>query len=341
MHQPFRVGLTRDFLKPDGSIGFGDIGLDMLDRSEDIKWDFLPNDEPILTSDSINGYDALLVLGSRVTANTLVEAKKLILVARFGVGYDNIDVRSCTDNGVILTITPDGVRRPVAIAVITYILALSHKLRIKDKLIRDGQWNDKLNYMGTGITGRTLGVIGLGNIGQEIISLAKPLGLRLLATDPYSTEDRAKSLGAELVDLETLLSQSDFVSISCALTESTYHLINDERLSLMKETAYLINTARGPIVDEKALIDVLKEGKIQGAGLDVFEKEPIDPNNPLLSMENVIVTPHAICWTDECFLGNGQSACQSIIDIFRGKIPKNIVNPDALEHPKFKKRLNL
>ena len=340
MPQPFRVGLTRDFLKPDGSVGFGDIGLDVLDQTQGLSWDFLPYEEPILTSENIDGYDALLVLGPRVTRDTLVKAEQLIIVARFGVGYDNIEVSSCTDNGVVLTITPDGVRRPVAVSVMTYILALSHKLCIKDRLTRNGRWNDKLSYMGNGITSRTLGIIGLGNIGQEIISLAKPFDLRLLATDPYITREKAKSLGVKLVDLETLLSQSDFVSISCALTESTHHLINTKRLSLMKKTAYLINTARGPIVDEKALIDALKKGQIAGAGLDVFEIEPIDPNNPLLSMENVIVTPHAICWTDECFLGNGKSACQSIIDVFKGKIPKHVVNPEAFEHPKLEKRLN-
>merc|ERR1712096_18986 len=118
----------------------------------------------------------------------------------------------------------------------------------------------------------------------------------------------------------------------------THHLINADRLALMKESAYLINTARGPIVDEQALIQVLQQGKTRGAGLDVFEQEPVDPTNPLLSMENAIVTPHAICWTDECFLGNGRSACQSLVDVARGRIPENVVNRQAVDHPRFQQK---
>ena len=338
MYQTFRVGLTRDFLSPDGSIGFGDIGLDVLESAEGINWEFLPHRESILSPDNIAGYDGLLVLGTRVAAQTLADVEQLMIVARFGVGYDNIDVPACTEQGVILTITPDGVRRPVAVSVITYVLALSHKLLIKDRLVRDGRWLDKLDYMGSGVTGKTLGVIGLGNIGREILSLAQPFDMRLLASDPYGSTEQASAVGAELVDLETLLHQSDFVSISCALTEETHHLINAERLALMKESAYLINTARGPIVDEQALIQVLQQGKIRGAGLDVFEQEPVASTNPLLSMENVIVTPHAICWTDECFLGNGRSACQSIVDVARGRIPENVVNRQAVDHPRFQRR---
>ena len=167
--------------------------------------------------------------------------------------------------------------------------------------------------MGSGVTGKTLGVIGLGNIGREILSLAQPFDMRLLASDPYGSTEQASAVGAELVDLETLLHQSDFVSISCALTEETHHLINAERLALMKESAYLINTARGPIIDEQALIQVLQQGKIRGAGLDVFEQEPVASTNPLLSMENVIVTPHALCWTDQCFAGIGASDVQQVL----------------------------
>jgi phosphoglycerate dehydrogenase-like enzyme len=338
MNQNFRVGVTRDFLKPDGTLGFGDIGLNVLDDAR-LAWEFLAEDTPELRPDQVSDYDALLVLAPAVTAETVGGADRLAIVARFGVGYDKVDVDACTENGVLLTITPDGVRRPVAAAVMTYILALSHKLLIKDRLIRDGRWADKLDYMGMGVTGRTLGVIGLGNIGREVFVLAKPFGMKHLAYDPYVAPEQAKALGVELVDLETLLRESDFVSISCALTPDTHHLINAERLSLMKETAYLINAARGPIVEQKALTAALRDGRIQGAGLDVFEQEPIDPNDPILKLDNVIVTPHAICWTDECFYGNGKSACESIIDLAAGGVPKNIVNREALEHPKLKARL--
>jgi phosphoglycerate dehydrogenase-like enzyme len=250
-----------------------------------------------------------------------------------------VDVDACTQNGVLLTITPDGVRRPVAAAVITFILALSQKLLIKDRLTRDGRWGEKLDYMGMGVTGRTLGLIGLGNIGREVFKLAQPFEMRHLAYDPYLTPEQANAAGVELVDLETLLRRSDFVSICCALTSETHHLINTERLALMKETAYLINAARGPIVDQAALTVALQERRIQGAALDVFEQEPVDPNDPILTLDNVIVTPHGICWTDECFLGNGRSACESILDIAAGRVPKNVVNRDALDNPRFQEKL--
>jgi len=340
MSQIFRVGLTGDFLNPDGTIGFGDIGVDTLDRATGIEWEFLTENTPTLRANQVQGYNGLLVLSPKIDADTLDGNDDLAIIARFGVGYDNVDVRACNANGVLLTITPDGVRRPVAASVMTFILALSHKLTIKDTLIRQGRWVEKSDYMGMGITGRTLGVIGLGNIGREVFTLAEAFGMHHLAYDPYATIEQAEAAGVELVDIENLLRESDFVCICCALTPDTHYLIDAERLDLMKETAYLINTARGPIVEEQALINALRNQRIQGAGLDVFEQEPIDTNNPLLSMDNVILTPHAICWTDECFLGNGQSACQSIVDVSAGRIPKNVVNHDVLNHSQLKEKLD-
>jgi D-3-phosphoglycerate dehydrogenase len=221
----------------------------------------------------------------------------------------------------------------------TLILALSHKLLIKDRLTRAGRWTERLNFMGMGITGRVLGVIGLGNIGREVFVLARPFGMRHIAYDPYVTSQEAEAVGVELVDLETLLRTADFVCICCALTPETHHMINAEQLALMKETAYLVNVARGPIVDQHALTVALQERRIQGAGLDVFEQEPADPNDPILTLDNVIVTPHAICWTDECFLGIGRSACRGILDVAAGRIPQNVVNRAVLDHPRLLERL--
>ncbi len=339
MSQTFRVGLTRDILAPDGTIGFGDIGLSMLDDAAGVAWDILAENRSPLRRDQVQDYDALLVLGPSITPETLEGVDRLTILARFGVGYDTVDVDACTQNGVLLTITPDGVRRPVAAAVITFILALSQKLLIKDRLTRDGRWDEKLDYMGMGIAGRTLGLVGLGNIGREVFKLAQPFEMRHLAYDPYASPEQAQAAGVELVDLETLLRTSDFVSICCALTPETHHLINAERLALMKETAYLINAARGPIVDQAALTIALQEQRIQGAALDVFEQEPVDPNDPILTLDNVIVTPHGICWTDECFLSNGRSACESILAVAAGQIPNNVVNRDALDNPRFQEKL--
>lgn len=333
MPAPFRVGLTRDFLKPDGTLGFGDIGLELLDQAPGVEWEFLLENTPELTPEQVRDYDALLVLAPKVTAATLAGSERLSVLARFGVGYDNVDVPACTQAGVLLTITPDGVRRPVALSVITLLLALSHRLLEKDRLTRDGRWAEKLGYMGQGVTGRTLGVIGFGNIGREVFRLAQPFGMRHLAFDPHLAPDAGQELGVELVDLDTLLTQSDFVAVCCALTPETHHLINAARLARMKPNAYLINVARGPIVDQQALARVLQERQIAGAGLDVFEQEPVDPDDPILKLDNVIVAPHAICWTDECFLGNGRSACESILDVAAGRTPRYIVNREVLEQP--------
>lgn len=336
MPSPFRIGLTRDFLNADGRIGFGEIGLELLGQSPEIAWEFLPETSPILQPHHVSEYDGLLLLAPRLTSATLAGVDRLSVVARFGVGYDNVDVTACTDAGVMLTITPDGVRRPVAVSAITLLLALSHKLLIKDRLTREGRWGEKLNHMGQGVRGRTLGVIGVGNIGREIFQLAAPFEMRHLGFDPFL---KTPVPGVELVSLETLLQDADYIVICCALTGETHHLLNADRLRLLKSTAYLINVARGPIIDQGALTLALSKRQIAGAGLDVFEVEPIPPDDPLLALDNVILAPHGICWTDECFAGIGRSACQSLIDVAQGRIPSNVVNRDVLTNPKLLSKL--
>lgn len=190
----------------------------------------------------------------RVTRDTFSRGDhRLKVVARFGVGYDTIDVPACTANGVLLTIAPDGVRRPVAVNVITFVLALAQKLLVKDRLTRAGRWGEKLDHMGMGVTGRTLGAIGLGNIGAEVFRLAPAFGMRHIACDPYVAPETARALGVELVALDTLLATADFVCVMCPLNAETRGMIGARELALMKPTAYLINTARGPIVQERAL----------------------------------------------------------------------------------------
>lgn len=340
MSEPFRIGLTRDFLKADGTLGFGDIGLDLLQGQPDVEWEFLPENSRELRPDQIRGYDALAVLAPRISAETLKGADRLSLIARYGVGYDSVDVPACTAHGVALTITPDGVRRPVATAVMTYILALSHRLLEQDRATRAGEgWTRKLDLMGSGLTDKVLGLIGLGNIGSEVVKLARPFDLKPIAYDPYVRPERAAELGVPLVDLEALLRRADFVVVLCALTPETHHLLNAERLSWMKPTAFLINTARGPIVDQQALYEALAQRRIRGAGLDVFEQEPVDPDDPILTLDNVVLSPHALCWTDEWAYLTGKSAIQGMLDVAAGRVPPHVVNKDVLDSPVFQEKL--
>ncbi len=330
----FRLGVTRDFLTPTGQIGFGDIGLDLLKAHPDIDWEFLSSDEAELPPTVARDFDALVVLSPRVTARTVQDSPRLKLIARFGVGYDSVDLDACNAAGIIVTIAPDGVRRPMAVAAITLLLALSHNLLIKDNLVRDGRWDDRLHHMGIGVAGRALGLVGLGNIGREIVALARPFGLTCLAFDPYVPGQTAAVDGVKLVQLDELLARSDYVCVCCPLDEATYHLIGKEQLDRMKPSAFLINVARGPIVDQVALADALQSGRIKGAGLDVFEREPPDPIDPLLQCGNVILSPHSLGWTDELALGIGTSDLNSVIALSKRRVPDHIVNQAALKHPK-------
>lgn len=339
MAEPFRVGFSPSFFGPDGESLFGYIGLDLLDAAPGVEWVAMPPVSRPMTPDDIAGYDALALLGERVTAETLAGNDRLAVIARYGVGYDAIDVPACTEAGVLLTITPEGVRRPMAAVNLTFLLALSHRLLEQDRLIRAGGWARKTAVRGVGLMGKTLGTIGLGNIAREFLGLARPLGMRFIAHDPYATPELAAEHGVELVDLDTLLQEADFVTVACALTPETHHLLNAERLALLKPTAYLISTARGPIVDQAALTEALREKRIAGAGLDVFEQEPIDPNDPILELDNVILSPHNLCLTDEWAALTGRQALGGVLEVAAGRVPSQVVNRGAEASPKLAAKL--
>lgn len=326
----FRVGITRDNLKPDGKPIFDPSAFKILEQAG-IEYEFLTQTEPELTPESAAKYDALAVMLARVTRKTVSgPSRRLKLVARFGVGYDTVDVPALTENGVILTITPDGVRRPVATSALTFVLMLAQRVLIKDRITREGRWQERLNHFGTGLSGRVLGSVGVGNIGSELFRLVAPFGMKHLGHDPYITQESVAPLGVKLVDLDTLMRESDFLCVNCPLNEDTRKMIGARQFSLMKPTAFFINTARGPIVDEKALYEALAAGRIAGAGLDVFEQEPVSPDNPLLKLDNVIVTPHHICLTDECINTIAASVFSACRDLAAGRVPKNVVNQEVL-----------
>ena len=341
MADKFRVGVTRDMLDADGTLGGRDMALDLLDGHAYLEWEFMPEDADKLTAAQVRGYDAILDGGRRVTEATLEGADRLALVARFGAGFDVVDVDACTRAGVVLTTAPDGVRRPVASSFMAFILALSHNMMPKDRLTREGRWQDSQIDLAVGLAGRVLGLVGMGNIGREVFKLAAPFEMRHVTYDPFVTPEQAAEVGAEVVDLETLMRTADFVCVSCPLNDETYHLIDEERLAMMKESAFLINVARGPIVDQKALTRALRERRIRGAGLDVFEREPIDPDDPILSLDNVIVSPHNLCMTDQCWRGIGESAVRSILEVAAGEAPRHLViNKEVLDAPGFREKLH-
>ena len=340
MSAPFRVALSGDFRKPDGSPVYPDFDLEPLRQAPDVELAYLEPRNPV-EADQLADFDALILLTQRFTKDSINPNGRLAVVARFGVGYDTVDVEACTRAGIALVITPDGVRRPVAVSIVTFILALSGKLMAKDRLTRQAAagFAKRGDHMGLGLVGRTLGSIGIGNIGAELFRLIKPFEMRLIAHDPYADAKLAAELGVELVGLEDVFQRSDFVSVSCPLTPETRHLVNADRLALMKPTAYLINTSRGPIVDQKALTKALKERGVAGAGLDVLEKEPPDADDPILKLDNVIFAPHALCWTDQCFAGNGAADVRAVLDVQQGREPRVVVNRDVLETAAWRNRL--
>jgi D-3-phosphoglycerate dehydrogenase len=331
----FCVGLTRDILDARGEPAFGSAALSILDGAPDLAWEYLPKVVPEIDAELAAHYDAIYVNIARVPAGAVARPDcRLRVVARHGVGYDAVDVAAMTKAGVIVTNTPTAMPRPVATTALTFILALAGKLFLKDRLTRTGRWQERMDNMGRGLTGRTLGVVGAGGIGKELMRMARSFDLKLLAADPLVNDIELGYIGARKVSLETLLRESDFVVVCCLLNEKTYHLIGAKELALMRPEAYLINVARGPIVDEPALIDALQSRRIAGAALDVFEQEPVDPANPLLAMDNVIVTPHALCWTDECFHNMASTGLRSIVDVLAGRVPEFVVNRAVLNHPR-------
>ena len=335
----FTVGITRDTLRADGTSIFDKRALQILDAAK-LSWEFIPDNVKELTAAHGAQYDALCVLNPKVPAAVVSGPDRRVkIVARMGVGYDSVDVKACTENGVVLTNTPDGVRRPVATSILALMLALSHKLATKDALTRTGRWSETTNHMGVGLTGKTVGSIGVGNIGGELFRLLAPLEMEHLAYDPYAKAEDAAKLRVRLADKETVFRESDFVCVNTPLTPETRGFVGAREFSLMKPTAYFINTARGPIVDEKALYAALSEKRIAGAALDVFEVEPVSQDNPLLELENVIVTPHSICWTDEFFRNNAESAFRSVVAVATGKTPTFVVNRDVLPHRDVRARL--
>ncbi|NPV09545.1 MAG: dehydrogenase [Anaerolineae bacterium] len=339
MTQEFIIGLSPDF-RSEGLAYVEDYVRSVVGANEGMRYVWLPEMGDTAQAEEIGRVDAVLSLGIRYSARSFEGVQRLALIARWGVGYDMIDVDACTAAGVAIAIAPRAIGPSVAEGALTLTLALLKRLPEKDRAVRQGLWRGDLPEFGHSTRGIVLGSVGLGNIGSEFMRLAGVFRFpRLLAHDPFVSREKAEALGVELVDLDTLMAECDVVAINCPLNEQTRHLIGARELALMKPTAYLVNTARGPIVDQAALTEALRQGRLAGAGLDVLEKEPPDPDDPILKLNNVILAPHAIAWTTELTRDLTEEACQACLAVARGEVPEHVANPNVLDHPLFRAKL--
>jgi phosphoglycerate dehydrogenase-like enzyme len=340
MKNIFRLGMSPDFYT-DAKGKFEQVFEEQMRSAAGVEYGPMPPQPgKLATPEALNQFDAICSLALKITPESLRGVDRLALVARWGVGYDMIDVDALTEADIALSITPDAVRRPVAEGILTLVFALLKNLLPLDRLTRAGGWRGDLTRLGRNLTGHVLGSVGCGNIARELFRLARPLGFsRLLACDPYVRQEDVAELGVELVEMDTVFRESDFVTVNTLLNARTRGLVGPAQFALMKPTAYFINTARGPIVQHEALVAALRENRIAGAGIDVFPVEPAAKNDPLFAMDNVIVTPHALAWTEEIMHDNGVEACRHVLSLARGEVPGGVVNREVLSRPGFQKKL--
>jgi len=278
--------------------------------------------------------DALAtLLSDKMDAEVFDAAPKLKIVCQLAVGFDNIVVPEATKRGIYVTNTPEVLTDTTADFAWALLMAVARRVAEADKYVRTGQWKVGWHpYMMTGrdVFGATIGIVGAGRIGYAMAKRAKGFDMKVLFYDVIPRPEIEK-LGAKKADLDTLLKESDFVTIHVPLMKETHHLMNEQRFRMMKKTAYLVNNARGPVVDEKALFKALKEGWIAGAGLDVFEQEPTPLDNPLLKLGNVVVAPHISSASLETRSRMAEMVAENMVAFFQGKQPPNLVNPDVMK----------
>lgn len=350
----FRVGFTGDFLNERGETPSGDIGQRALNAAPFIQADFIrelapsPNDPTYydrfyslqVQSNHIANLNGLIILRPWLQAEALARgADNLVVVGRFGVGCDKIDIEGCTAHDVALFNAPDSLTHSTASAAFLFMLALSKRLTAQQAITRRGRWDLQFEAQGSDLPGKTLGIIGLGNTGRELARLASPWRMRLLAYSPHAAPQQAAECSVELVGLDELLRESDFVSFHCRLTPATRGFFRARELSLMKPTAYLINVARGELLDQAALVACLRERRIAGAGLDVYEHEPLAPDDPLIHLDNVILTPHWLPATRETTPLAARAISHGMLRAAQGLVPETVVNRDVLERAGFQAKL--
>lgn len=339
MSPSYRVGITGDMYD---KIMATDTARAALESASGVEVARFEHGEDPVAPEEIDAYDALMAGGVRIGRESTVGLERLSLIVRFGAGYDRVDLDGCTDAGVIVATTPAGIRRAMSTAAMVHMLALSTKYLFKRQCLYEGRWHEAAapEHMGMGLSGRALGYVGFGNIGQDLYRLAQPFDMRHLVYDPYLNEKAASQFDIERVDFEALLDQADFIVLLCLLTDETRHLINTTALRRMKDTAYLINVARGAIIDQPALARALAAGEIAGCGLDAYDPEPIAEDDPLLELDNANLTPHALGYTDEMIRLCSEMCVAATLDVRRGAAPDSVINRAVLESPKLQAKLD-
>jgi glyoxylate reductase len=296
--------------------------------------EYAPPPKKVIIEKAKNADALASLLSDKIDTEVFDAAPKLKIVAQMAVGFDNIDVQEATKRGIYVTNTPEVLTDTTADFAWALLMAIARRVVEADKYVRTGQW--KVGWhpsmmQGRDIYGATIGVVGAGRIGFGVAKRAVGFNMKVLFYDVIPRPEMEKELGAKKVDLDTLFKESDFVSIHVPLMKETYHLVNADRLKLMKKTAYLINNSRGPVVDEKALYEALKEGRIAGAGLDVFEQEPTPVDNPLLKLDNVVVAPHISSASYETRSKMAEMVADNLVAFFEGRKPPNLINPDVMK----------
>ncbi len=356
----FRLAISGDILNEHGEDACGGLPLSKLDAAPHIRYDFTLDHAPRpgdtgywrrfysleisphdLAGGDGRGIDGLIPLRPWLKRLVLEGAAgTLVVVGRSGAGYDKVDVAACTDCDVALFNAPMALNHPTASTALLFMLALAKRLFSQERITRAGRWDLQTAELGDEILGRTLGIVGLGHSGRELARLVGPFNMRILAYSPHADSAQAAALGVDLVPLDRLLRESDFVSVHARPRPENRQMLGTAQFALMKPTAYFINIARGELVDHEAMVDVLRHRKIAGAALDVFEVEPLPVDDPLIGLDNVILTPHWSASTRDVWRATGQAMVEGMLRVSRGEIPEDIVNRDVLDRPGFRDKLS-
>jgi phosphoglycerate dehydrogenase-like enzyme len=332
------------------------VGLDVLKTAPHLRYSFIEHQQPgpneadyperifklRVRAGDVAGADGLVVCTPYVQAEAFAKgAENLVVIGRMGIGYDKIDLAACTANDVAVFNSPNGLTHSTAVGAMFFIIALSKRYYIQERLTRERRWDLGKYAGGDDLAGLTLGIIGLGKTGFELARLMAPFRMRVIAYSLHADPAKAEEAGIELVgSMDEVLKKADYLSLHGRLDQRTRGMIGERELALMKPTAFFVNVARGEMVDEEALTRALRERRIAAAGLDVFHVEPLPADSPLMKLDNVILTQHTICGSRQAGRATNLAVMQGILRIARGELPDNILNPDVLDRPGFRAKLN-